>query len=272
MDFLATSLDQGIQILFILPFLIIATYQYAKGGYGKLTPGFFWQIFLILVFILLENLGSVFPRHPIFHGLRWNWQYKLWQIAIALIFIFFVFRKPRELGLRLPEPESRPVMWFVLGCMVVSTTAIALWNRTILFSREGVLGIQTLPLVETVLFEAFMPGLSEELVYRGIVLLGLAAVFSGPKINLLDAPVGWEAPVSIFLFILAHNTFVNPDTLAVDLSVILRAYSPLDWLLNILFSGFMTWIVLRTKSLLPSIVMHGYASAIGPLLTLLFGS
>lgn len=272
MEFLATTLDQSIQILFILPFLVIATIQYVKGGYGKLTPGFFWQIFLILGFILLQNLGSVFPRSPIFQGLHWNWQYKLWQIAIALIFIFFVFRKPRELGLRLPERESRPVMWFVLGCMVVTTTVIALGNRTILFSREGVLGIQSLPLVETVLFEAFMPGLSEELIYRGIVLLGFAAVFCGPKINLLDAPVGWEAPVSIFLFILAHHTLVNPANMVVDLSVIQRAYSPADWLLNALSSGFMTWIVLRTKSVLPSIVMHGYASAIGPLLTLLLGS
>jgi membrane protease YdiL (CAAX protease family) len=271
MEYLATTINQCVRFVYILPFLIIATIQYVKGGYGKLDYRLILRILLILGFILLVNLGSVFPRHPIFHGLRWNWQYKLWQISIALVFIFLVFRRPCELGLRLPEKGSRSVMWIVLACMVVFTTAVALWNRTILFSREGALGIETLPLVETTLFEAFMPGLSEELIYRGIVLLGFAGIFSGPKINLVDAPVGWEAPISIFLFTLAHNTFVDPSTLAIDFFAVLRVYTPVDWILNIISTGFMTWIVLRTKSILPSIVMHGYGAAIGPLLTLVLG-
>lgn len=271
MDYLATIIDQILQLVYILPFLIIATIQYVKRGYGKPDRNFMLQILLILGFILLEDLGSVFPRLPIFQGLRWNWQYKLWQISIALIFIFFLFRRPRELGLRNPEKESRTVMWLVLAGMVISTTTIALWNRTILFSRQGALEIETLPLVETILFEATMPGLSEELIYRGIILLGFARIFIGPKINVLDAPVGWEAPISIFLFILAHNRLVDLSTLQIDFFAALRAYTPLDWLLNIISSGFMTWIVLRTKSLLPSIVMHGYASAVGPLLTLVLG-
>lgn len=271
MQYLVAVLDQCIQFIYIVPFLVIATIQYVKGGYGKLSFNFFLQIFLILGFLILENLGSVFPRHPVFYGLQWNWQYKLWQIAVALIFIILVFRRPRELGLQLPEKESRPVMWVVLGCMVIFTTAIALWNRTILFLRQGTLGIETLPLVETILFEAFMPGLSEELIYRGIVLLGFARLFSGPKIRLLDASIGWEAPISIFLFILCHNQFVDPSTLKVDFFAVFRAYTPVDWILNIISSGFMTWVVLRTKSLLPSMIMHGYAPAIGPLLALVLG-
>jgi membrane protease YdiL (CAAX protease family) len=271
MEYLVTTLDQCIRFAYILPFLIIATIQYVKGGYGKLDYKFILQILLILGFILLENLGSVFPQHPIFHGLRWNWQYKLWQIAIALIFIFLVFRRPRGLGLRLPEKESLPVMWMMLGGMVVFTTAIALWNRTVLFSHEGALKIETLPLVETTLFEAFMPGLSEELIYRGIVLLGFASIFSGPKINLADALAGWEVPISIFLFILAHNRFVDSSTLAIDFFTVLQGSTPVDWILNIISEGFMTWIVLRTRSILPSIFTHGYATAIGPFLTLVLG-
>ena len=270
MEYLVTTIDQVVRFVYILPFLVVATFQYVRGG-GKISFNFFLQIFLILGFLLLANLGTAFPRHPIFYGTSWNWQYKLWQIIIALIFIFGVFRRPRELGLRLPEKGSQPVMWFVLACMVIFTTAVALWNRTVLFSREGTLGIETLPLVETTLFEAFMPGLSEELIYRGIVLLGFAAIFSRPKINLLDAPVGWEAPISIFLFLLAHHTFVEPSTMEIDFFTVFRVYTPLDWLLNILSSGFMTWIVLRTKSILPSIFMHGYGAAIGPFLTLVLG-
>lgn len=244
MMYLAVTINQCIQFVYILPFLLTAIIQYVKGGYGKLNFNFYLQIFLILGFLLLVNLGRVFPRHPVFYGLQWNWQYKLWQIAIALIFIFLVFRRPRELGLRLPEKESWPVMWVVLGCMVVFTTTIALWDRTILFSRQGTLGIETLPLVETTLFEAFMPGLSEELIYRGIVLLGLASLFSGPKIRLLDASIGWEVPISIFLFFLCHIQFVDSSTLEVDFFAVFRGYTPIDWILNIISSGFMTWIVL----------------------------
>lgn len=271
MSVIVTILNQCVRIVHVLPLILAGAAHCSRAGRCRIDGGILVRILLILGFLLLQNVGGALPRLNVLRGLHWDWQYKLWQIAVALAFLCLVLRKPREHGLRLPEKDSLRVMWFVLGCMAAFSTGVALWNRTILFSRQGAPPIGTLPLLETVLFQAFMPGLSEELIYRGIILLGFASLFPSPKLGIAGARVGWETPISVVLFHAAHNRFVDPATMAVDPFVMFRAYTPLDWALNILASGFMSWIVLRTRSILPSIVMHGFSAAIGPLLTLIFG-
>jgi membrane protease YdiL (CAAX protease family) len=267
MEILANLIDTNIQIIYILPIVIFGIFRNIK----TIKSDQLIILISIYCFLMLQSLGMEIPRLEIFNDLHWNWQYKIYQILLSIIFSYCILRKPTEVGIRLPTKESLTIMWIVLGGMILFSTIVAVIDKTIMFSSEGSLSIYKLPIVETFLFEATMPGLSEELLYRGILLLGLNKIFIGDKIRIADVEIGLSFPISIILFILSHNTFVDVNSLEINILGQLANYSIMDWILNIISSGFMTWIVLRTKSIVPAIIMHSYAPSIGPLLVLLFG-
>jgi len=95
---------------------------------------------------------------------------------------------------------------------------------------------------------AVMPGLNEELIYRGY-LLAILNKLMPPKFMLFAAPVGWGVIVTSVLFGLLHGVWLD-SSLDIHLDVIA--------LLNTPVSGFVfAWLRERTGSLLIPIVAHG---------------
>lgn len=118
------------------------------------------------VYLGVDDFVTGLP--PMFKGLdlvgeEWNWTGKLLSLALSAAVIAALRLRPDAVGLTLEQRHTR------IG--VVATLLFIVWGTCLgLLFKPGV------PSTETLLFQATMPGLSEEIVYRGIapaILLGL---------------------------------------------------------------------------------------------------
>lgn len=98
-----------------------------------------------------------------FAGLNWNWAGKILSLALSAVVIVALKLSPAAVGLTLRQRHWKAGL-AALALFVVWGTCLGL-----LFKPGA-------PDTETLVFQATMPGLAEELVYRGIapaILLGL---------------------------------------------------------------------------------------------------
>jgi membrane protease YdiL (CAAX protease family) len=98
-------------------------------------------------------------------GADWNWSGKLLSLGLSILVIAALKLSPAAVGLTLPQRHIG------IGCVALALFIV--WGACLgLYFKPGAADTETLA------FQAIMPGLSEELVYRGIapaLLLGLVA-------------------------------------------------------------------------------------------------
>ena len=126
---------------------------------------------MFAVYIGLDDLATSLPRlSPIFDpiGGRWNWAGKLYSIALAAAVILGFRFKARDIGLTL---RQRNVRTSLLAVLVLSVLSCSL----------GFLFRPDAPGMETLAFQLLMPGIAEELAYRGIAPAILLGLFRGKK-------------------------------------------------------------------------------------------
>ncbi|HVM89067.1 MAG TPA: CPBP family intramembrane glutamic endopeptidase [Puia sp.] len=97
--------------------------------------------------------------------------------------------------------------------------------------------------------------LAEEIVFRGILLTLLNYVFSKPKWTLARVSFGWAAILTSTLFGLTHGIYFDSSLhLQFNIFSILRTA----------FGGFLLALLAeKTKSLVPSILLHNILNLIG---------
>lgn len=96
-------------------------------------------------------------------GASWNWSGKLLSLALSSIVIIALRLSPAAVGLTFKQRHAK------IG--VIALLLFAVWGSCL-----GILFKPGVPDLETLIFQATMPGLSEEIAYRGIapaILLGL---------------------------------------------------------------------------------------------------
>ncbi|MFW9848768.1 MAG: lysostaphin resistance A-like protein, partial [Candidatus Thorarchaeota archaeon] len=110
---------------------------------------------------------------------------------------------------------------------------------------------QVLPPQSTSLFVGFVPGIWEEIAWRGVIL------------TLFLKKYGEKESMAISSFLFSAPHLLNLLGVAVTADMILMAMAQLVYafLLGLVFA----YLVLRTGSLLPSIIIHYFIVAIGPL-------
>ena len=123
---------------------------------------------------------------PLAFGLHlghWNWIGKVASIAtgLAALTVFGVTRA--EVGLVMPTGRRG---W------IVSVTGMVVGPIFILATSYA-LGANHVPDVETLLFQATMPGLDEELTFRGVAFAVLTRGFSMPRRGLAT----WALPLAV---------------------------------------------------------------------------
>lgn len=121
---------------------------------------------LFAIYLGLDDLATVIPNLlpalDFVDASQWNWSGKLWSIALALLVMFALGLGRDDVGLVAPKNVNVSV----IATLVLITLSFSLG---LVFDPE-------IPTAETVAFQLLMPGLSEELAYRGIapaILLGL---------------------------------------------------------------------------------------------------
>jgi len=112
------------------------------------------------------------------------------------------------------------------------------------------------PTAENVAFQMTMPGIEEELFYRGLLLYAFDRAFAG-RWRWLGVEWGWSAVFSSALFGLAHAFGYGADGFAFD---------PKTMALTAVPAFLAVWLRLRTGSLLLPIVLHNFGNTIGLLI------
>jgi membrane protease YdiL (CAAX protease family) len=203
---------------------------------------FFGVYFLDNLSITLTNHLPALQLVPnrVWEGfLVYGWSGKLYSIllAIALLFLLRPGLTREEVGLTLRQNEG-----FILPASLV-VLALAAWVLIVgLCSPKGRLDVRFL------IYLAVMPGLNEELIYRGYLLAIMNRLLS-PKFKLFAAPVGWGAILTSVLFGLLHGVWLD-NSLDVELDMIALRNSTVSGLV-------FAWLRERTGNLLMPIVAHG---------------
>lgn len=214
-------------------------------GQKNFSPG--WLVAAVLMVVandaVLTNAYGLVPT--MLPGSEWNWQGK----ALALLLSLLIAAHPalgwRRSGLTLKQAS---------GSLLAAGVALGLYA---LFFLAIALAFPGAPATaETIAFQLTMPGIEEELFYRGILLLALNEAFRG-RVRLLGVDWGWGALLSCVAFGLAHAFSWTAESGI--------GFDPLYFALTAIPSLLAVWMRERTGSLVLPMVAHNLGNSL-PLL------
>lgn len=218
------------------------------AGLGLLGAVFFrssfrWKwlvaaIALNLAYQALLTRGFWMIPDPI-PGAHWNWAGKFAAFAGTAAVMSLPAFGWKRCGMTLDQGPR----W---GGAIVMFTGLAL-----LFFGLALSGADGQPDgPETIAFQWTMPGLDEELFYRGTLLLALNEAFR-TRTNVLGAPFGYGGLLTSFLFGVTHALGYEAGAIEFDLMTFAMTGGP---------SILLLWIRERTGSLLLPVISHNIAN------------
>lgn len=198
---------------------------------------------VVAMFLLLTALSTRLPLLPFWDGLERNWQGKVLDLLWVGI-LFLVLRRwaREEAGLRwrISPGSVRPALLAVLGVFIVFA---ALGAVAVLSGEAGARPVD----LEQVLWDATLPNLTEELIWRGAMLAVLDRALRARR-RVLGAELGWGTVLTAVLFGLGHLVLLGADG---------------SWSISLaggvfaLVMGFaFAWIRARTGSIWPAFALH----------------
>ncbi len=219
-------------LLLFLPFAGYALLR-TKGASRR----FYLLLLLIAGLFLLDQLCYEVPPVGFFGKLTWPWQGKLLSIGWALGFIFLSKDTPADYGIRLR---------FNTGSAGIAWLFILAWPA-LMFVQARFFQPKSGGNAETLVYFLTMPGLAEELVFRG-VFLGLLNKLFPKNWVMLRAEVGWGLLLVTILFALAHAVVIGQGG-----NILFQRQTFLT-----VFAGGLILGILRerTGSLIPGMVCH----------------
>lgn len=224
-------------VLLALTF-ILGLARGAKIHVGWLLTAFF--------FSLLSTLTQYWGAHLI--PFEWNWVGKALDVCLSLVLatvLWFTVRKPPSAaGLTFAQKPGS-----ILPAIVATFVILAFTIGAELWAYDGVdLGAERLA------FQATMPGLDEEMFWRGVFLLAMNEAVRGGRVSLFNADITWAGLLITVLFGLSHGMRWTEGTFAFswDAIVITGAI------------GFgLYWLRERTGSVIIPIIVHNLSNVLG---------
>lgn len=187
-----------IWILILLPIILLALIKSEKSKLKYL--GFFILYFLADCYI--QQLSKQYISME-FMGLKFSWIGKILSLLMSLMIIYAVSKSNRqEIGFTTKTNAKKQViigLLFFFGFLFFDFIF-----KMILFPKGGDFDL------ETFAFQATLPGLTEELAFRGIGLWLLEKAFP-PKWTFKGIKFGWGFIMVTVLFGVAHGVFLTPN-------------------------------------------------------------
>lgn len=218
-----------LHFLVVLPFLLLIRRKYSSRH--------LWLLLNVLFVLIAESELSGGLNFTFFPNKRWNWIGKSAEFLLAVFIIVsskFFTKNNAGWGFKGNPKSRRQVLaigaLFLLGRILLKLYAHQ-WHKVDL---------------ETVLFQATLPGLSEEAVYRGLLLGWLNKVYPAKA----TSSVFTNRPLLLvsFLFALAHGVRLDHHmNLIFNLQSLCMIFG-LGMILG--------WIKQRSGGLWPAIVFH----------------
>ncbi len=207
------------------------------------------RLILFFAVYLVDNLAITltnhFPRLQIIQNhvwegfLLWGWSGKTYSIVLVLILVSVSHRLigRRDVGLTLCQHAGSVAPATAL--LFILAAVMSVWGGIF---PKGELDVGLLA------YLAILPGLNEELVYRGVLPACLQGRFGKP-VGVQSACLPWNSLIPTLLFALLHGLWFDSEfAFHVEL-VLIR---------NALISGLLfAWLRERTGSLLMPILAHG---------------
>ncbi|CAM4118909.1 CPBP family intramembrane glutamic endopeptidase [Gillisia limnaea] len=198
-----------IWLAIILPLLIIAqiTTKKTNPKYLLLFAGYF----------LLDSYTRILGYEYIkldFLGLEGNWSGMILSLIFALIFIFYHSKQIRE---DIGFTTKFNIKTLKFGILIF--TGFLIFDfifKMILFPKGGEFNLQQF------LFQATLPGITEEIVFRGILLWILSKAFV-PSKKVKGVLFGWGFIIVTFLFAMAHGVVLT-ETMEFKVDIITIVY------------------------------------------------
>lgn len=215
----------------------------------KRSARHWFVLVLFLVIGFLDNfcysITNAFPGIQVIETNIWNnylecnWSAKIYSIVLALI-IFFLSRgiSRNDIGLRLKQ-NSNSVQFSLLFVLFFVAAGISV----------GMLGGKGEFDAGILLYLAVMPGLNEELIYRGF-LLGLLNRIFDRRFRFLNTSFGWGAIIVSIVFGLLHGLHIT-DGFQVQIENLFNV------ILTGIFGFIFTLMKERSGSLVFPIIGHG---------------
>jgi membrane protease YdiL (CAAX protease family) len=218
----------------------------ALGGIlGLADRGNFSARWLVIAAALVAINDALLTRGysllPDVVGGTWNWQGKFMALAATLAVAALPAFGWRQVGLTLSHTAGS-----LEAAAPVATAYCAFFVIIALFFPAEPAS------AEDVAFQLTMPGLEEELFYRGVLLFALDQAFRGRK-RLLGVDWGWGAVLSCLLFGMTHAFGYADGAFSFD---------SLTMALTAIPSFIAVWIRLRTGSLLLPVLLHNFGNSL----------
>lgn len=225
---------------------IIAVLGLAYAAVSRRQVDWTWfvgalALYLLHDFLLTRGFGAI-PNVP--EAADWNWLGKTMSLCGMLAVAALPAFGYRTAGLTLKQDEGWRAAWITGGVFAALFLFLAVGDGS---------GPDD---VETILFQWTMPGLDEEVFYRGVLLLAMNEAFR-ERWSIFGAPISYGGLLTSVLFGLAHALTFAEGGFAFDYAAFLFTGVP---------SLLLLWMRERTGSVLLPILAHNCANGIGTLI------
>jgi uncharacterized protein len=241
-------IEIALWIALCVPLVLIARRDPTKTGPRRLLFLAAAVMFLYGTILVGGNIFRILPGFEWYHNVTYNWAGKLLVFAFGLVFVaLWPGIGWREVGFRwrLNPGSLRPVVLITLA-----SGALFGFMPLLLPSLWGSSEFS----LEALLFQLTMPGLEEELFFRGILLVLLNRALGTPW-RLWGAQIGWGLVITTLVFGLVHGLYFSWES---GFSV---NYLPI--VVTALMGFLLGWVRERSGSLIAAIILHNVVNSAG---------
>jgi len=227
--FATVGIHLGISLILALFFLLISK---TEKPYLLVVYTFFFLLTILVLYL---------PNLPFLENLNYNWQGKFLTFVLALAFVYFLpYLTKEQAGFTF---KIDPSVWVPLIILLVISIAYNIYE-------SGLSGGDSTK--EYLLFELTLPGLSEETVFRG-VLLGLLNLVYVARKKILGAYFGWGALILCVLFGVGHAVYFDENQ---QVQFYFQGF-----IVTFILGVFMTYLREKGKSIVPALIFHNLFNA-----------
>jgi uncharacterized protein len=198
-----------------------------------------WMAFALLLVIFHDALLlRLYGLVPALVPGRWNWSGKLLATIAMLAIAALPWLGWRRCGITWRQARDSGWAWVIFGVLASLIFCMAFYFGDGRSDRE------------TILFQWSMPGIQEELFYRGVLLLALNEAFRA-RTRIAGIELGWGGVLATVAFGLIHSLFYGAEGISFDALAFAVTAGP---------SFLLLWFREKTGSIVLPVLAHNVAN------------